>query len=169
MVTTAIGLERCINFASLFVEALESSGYRVAVAGTFEKFSRAPIDTTMTAALSIDGQSRQIIWPPRPTVVYINSVPIGIVIVEMSRNVKVRYDGYSTFVPLSEWKGPETGYSWTTTRHIPTGLIKLVAYSPLLRKQWHQQWCEKKSGDLCRIIPSIVNDLQQAAKLLSDV
>lgn len=169
LITTAAGLEGCLKFASLLVGGLERRGHRVAVAGSFEKFSRVPIETTATTALAIDGDVRQKMWPPRPTVAYINSVPIGIVIVEMSRHVKVRYDGYSKFVPLSEWKGPETGYSWTTTRLLPTGLMKLVTYSRYIRKEWHQQWCEKASGDLCRMIPSIVTDLERAAKLLSHV
>ncbi|TWD51226.1 hypothetical protein FB480_105189 [Agrobacterium vitis] len=168
-VTTAMGLEGCLKFASLLVEELERCGHLVAVAGSFEKFSRVPTETTATTALAVAEEARQKMWPPRPTVAYINSVPIGMVIVEMSKHVKVRYDGYSKFVPLSEWKGPETGYSWTTTRLLLTGLMKLVTYSPYIRKEWHQQWCEKKSGDLCRIIPSIVTDLERAAKLLSHI
>ncbi|OWV68084.1 hypothetical protein ATY76_14355 [Rhizobium sp. R339] len=65
--------------------------------------------------------------PPAPTIVTVSGVPIGLAILEISKEVKMRYMGNDEFKRAS----PGTtvhGITWTEWQRVPTGRLKLVAY-----------------------------------------
>ena len=62
--------------------------------------------------------------PDRPTVVYVDTIAIGLTLVELSEEVEVQYiDGkYVPLgqVPLEKRHGLSAAYTWTTKHHVPT-------------------------------------------------
>lgn len=168
VVTTSEGLEACLAFAEVLVDACESRGHRILMAGAFEGFRRQEIHTGDCAGAASAYDTKHKMWPPRPTIIYFGSRPLGIAVVEATKRVKVRYDGYSTFVPVAEWKGPDTGLTWTTTMSMPTGLVKLVAYRPDSGEDWSQEWSEKVSGSLLRRALAVTKELERAASTMYD-
>lgn len=103
----------------------------------------------------------------QPTVVYIGATPVGLAIVETSKDVKVQYAGYGKFVPVTEWKGPHVGYTWSTFKEMPSGCLRLVAYDPSRSEDWRQEWRESKPGQLIGKVERIARGLERAAKRLA--
>jgi len=68
-----------------------------------------------------------------------STVAIGLAIVEMSENVMLRYVS-GKYVRESEYVPPRGRYhvdnSRTTTRDLPSGRMRIVAYSPYDRVRW---------------------------------
>ncbi len=54
-------------------------------------------------------------------------------------------------------------HSWTTTKELPCGRLRLVAYSPYWSVSWSAQWQETKKAPLTRELGAIVKALEEAA------
>lgn len=106
------------------------------------------------------------LWcPQRPTVVYIGSVAIGLAVVEMSENIAVRYVG-GTYIPERDYVPPkrgETRYNFTTTKDVPSGRLRLVAYPPFRSVFWINQWQETASASLLSKIPALIRAVEDMA------
>lgn len=127
-------LEKALNFANDLFNALESVDHRVVIAPTNEGFRRKQVEEREAAIKPRDDWQYSRLWSPdRPTVVYIGSVAIGLAIVEMSENAALRYV-HGKYIRESEYVPPRSrhyvDHTWTTTRDIPSGRIRIVAYSP---------------------------------------
>ena len=84
----------------------------------------------------------------------------------MSENVTLRYVN-GKYIRESEYVPPRNRYhvddSWTTTRDLPSGRLRIVAYSPYGRVNWSTQWQERKSASLRGQIKSIVEAIEAMA------
>lgn len=74
----------------------------------------------------------------QPTVVYLGATPVGLAIVETSKDVNVQYGGYGKFVPMTEWKGRHVGYTWSTFKEMPCGCLRLLACDPSRSNEWQE-------------------------------
>ena len=144
-------LDKALEFANKLFLSLESKGHHVVIAPNSERFHREGFEKHEVPK-NYDYQS---LWSPwRCTVVYVGTVAIGLTIVEMSEEVKVRYVN-GKYIPEKEYiKSKRRRYSsshtWTTTKDYTTGKLLLQAYSPYYRADWVKNWKEVKEGDLKR-------------------
>ena len=106
-------------------------------------------------------------WSPyRPTVVYVGSVAIGLAIVEMSEEVLLRYVR-GKYIREADYIPPRPSrhfveHTWTATRELPSGRLRLVAYSPYRRVSWSTEWQETKKTSLRSSIGTIVKSFEDA-------
>jgi hypothetical protein len=165
-------LDRALDFANDLFNALQSVGHRVVLAPADAHLSRAQIDEREAAAKPRDRWHYSGLWSPwRPTVVFVGTVAIGLSIIEMSENVTLRYLK-GKYIRESEYVPPRGRYhadhSWTTTRELPSGRIRIVAYSPYHRVTWSRQWQETGSASLRGQIKPIVEAIEgEAPKLVA--
>jgi hypothetical protein len=160
-------LDRALDFANDLFNALESLGHRVLIAPAGDHLGRATIDEREAPA-----QRRQLhqytgLWCPyRPTVVYVGDVAVGLAIIEMSEEVLFRYVN-GRYIRDSAYKPPKfsrfADSTWTTTRTVPSGRLRLIAYSPYPRVDWSIQWQETKKALLRSTLRSIVESIESAA------
>lgn len=108
------------------------------------------------------------LWSPyRPTLVYVGTVAIGLVVIEMSEEVLMRYVS-GKYIRDADYVAPKSSrryhdHTWTTTKDLPCGRLRLVAYSPYWRASWQSTWQESKNSTLSRDIPRIVKAIEDAA------
>ena len=84
----------------------------------------------------------------------------------MSENVTLRYLN-GKYIRENEYVPPRRRYqvdhSWTTTRDLPSGRMRIVAYSPYGAVGWSAQWQETKSASLRDQIKTIVEAIEAMA------
>lgn len=163
-----VGLEKALNLANDLFNALDSVGHRVVLAPADAKFSREQIDERERPAKPRDYWQYSGLWSPwRPTVVYVGTVAIGIAVIEMSEEVALRYVN-GKYVRESEYQAPRNryrvDYTFTTSRELPCGRMRIVAYSPYGQVTWSKQWQETKSASLRSQIRAIVETIEAAAR-----
>jgi hypothetical protein len=161
------GLDEALGIANDLFNALESVGYRVVLAQADAQLSREQVDEREVAAKARERWQYTGLWSPyRPTVVYVGTVAIGLAIVEMSENVTLRYVN-GKYIRDSEYVPPRGRYhvdhSWTTTRDLPSGRMRIVAYSPYGGVAWLKQWQETRSASLRGQIRTIVETIEASA------
>lgn len=166
---SASGVEKALGFANDLFNAFEAKGHRVVMAPPDDEFWGISADDREAVGQPKNRWSARRLWSPqRPTVVYIGSVAIGLAIVEMSENVAVRYiDG--GYIPERDYVPPrrgETRYSFTTTKDMPSGRLRLIAYSPYHSVFWTNQWQETGSASLTPTIPALVHAVEDMAPQL---
>lgn len=160
-------LDKALDLANDLFNALHSVGHRVVLAPSDAKLGRARIDERESASTPREYWQHSGLWSPyRPTVVYVESVAIGLSVVEMSENVTLR-NVNGKYIRESEYNPPRNRYhvyhSWTTSRDLPSGRMRIVAYSPYSRVDWSAQWQETKSASLRSQIRTIVDAIEAAA------
>ncbi len=108
--------------------------------------------------------------PRMPTIVTIGSQPLGLAIVETHTERKMRYLGHGQYEPAEYLEngrsGPVAGITWVEWQMRPTGVLRLVAYSPRPSNPWRNEWRLVKSArpaDIARI----VSDLERSAGTLA--
>ncbi|RWB73574.1 hypothetical protein [Mesorhizobium sp.] len=75
------------------------------------------------------------------------------------RYVNGRYIRDTDYVPPVRARD----YTWTTTRTLPTGRLRLIAYSPYWRVTWSADWQETRQTSLRSSVKSIVQLVEGAA------
>ncbi|MBW9113855.1 hypothetical protein JNB88_09425 [Rhizobium cauense] len=158
------GLEKCLRFTSDLFKRLESpeNGHWVAIAPATRGFVRTRIDTAEVGA----GRRKGVFppWSPlRPTFVSVFGVPIGLAVVETSRPTRMRYVGGGRYVADSGRAEDHVPPTWVETRNVPTGLLKLVAYSPYYDVPWQRQWMETPGKLFSLSLDAIVRGLVAGA------
>lgn len=160
------GLDKVFSFANRLFLSLEACGYRVVIAPSSEQFNREKIDERENPSKTHLYNS---LWSPlRITVVYVGTVAIGMTIIEMSEEVKVRYVN-GEYVRETDYVPPKRrshafDHTWTTMKDFPTGRLCLQAYSPYPRTSWKRQWKETTAtSDMGNKIKGIVKELEEAA------
>jgi hypothetical protein len=161
------GLDKALDLANDLFNALESVGHRVVLAPAEAELGRERIDEREAAAKPRDHWQYSGLWSPyRPTVVYVGTVAIGLSILEMSELVMLRYLN-GKYVRESDHVLGRSRYhvdhSWTTTSDLPSGRMRIVAYSPYGRVSWSTQWQETKTASLRGQVRAIVEAIEGAA------
>lgn len=165
--TSKAGLDKALGFANDLFNALESAGYRVVLAPQGEQFRRGHIDE-LEAPRKRQGYYHSSLWSPyRPTLVYVGTVAIGLAVIEMSEEVLMRHVN-GKYIRDADYVLPKASrryhdHTWTTTKELPCGRLRLVAYSPSWRVSWQATWQETKNSTLTRDIPKIVKAIEDAA------
>ncbi|MDL2410830.1 hypothetical protein PY650_35920 [Rhizobium calliandrae] len=170
IVTSAVGLDSCLRFASALYNRLEESGHPVEIATGSEILIRVDIDNYDEAVKPDPARpDSPLPWTPlRPTVVHIAGVPLGLSLVEVSEKQHLAYAGDGNFVPASQFNRAEfVGYTWKTYRKMPSGRLKLTAYSPFYDVPWRHHWIEGPKSPLEGRLDEIVAVLKAAAIDLS--
>ncbi len=160
-------LDKALSFANDLYNALESVGYRVVISPHSEQFCRASIDEHEEPSKKTSHYHYGLWSPQRPTVVYIGSVAIGLAIIEMSENVLVRYVR-GKYIREADYIPPKNSrhyvdHTWTTTKDLPCGRLRLVAYCPYGRVDWSTTWDETKRSSLNSSLKAIVSAIEDAA------
>lgn len=78
------------------------------------------------------------------------------------RHVNGKYIRDADYVPLKA-SHRYVDHTWTTTKEVPCGRLRLIAYSPYWRASWSARWQETRNSLLTRDIPSIVKAIEDAA------
>lgn len=161
------GLHKALAFANDLFNALESADHRVLLALESEQLRRAEVDKDEHPRKQRPHYYSPVWSPSRPTVVYIGTVAIGLAIVEMSEEVVMRYVGNGQYIRDADYVPPKASrryvdHTWTTTRDIPSGRLRLIAYSPYWRVAWSENWQETKGDSLSSRIPKIIKAIQNA-------
>lgn len=161
------GLDKALGFANDLFNALESAGYRVMIAPPDARFRREHIYEKEEPPKK-DRREHQYgyssLWSPqRPTVVCVDSVAFGLAIIEMTESVEMRYvDGKyireSAYVPPKSRRYQD--YSWTSTRDLPSGRVRLVVYAPYGSVSWSMSFQENSARTLTQDIPQIVKSIE---------
>lgn len=170
--TSKRGLEKALQLANDLFVALESVGHRVLLASAGAQLRRGPIDEREAAQKPREKWQHSGLWAPqRPTITYVGTVAIGLAVVEMSEHVALRYvnGGYIRESEYVAAPGRYRGqYSWTTMRDVPSGRIKISAYSPYPQVNWTREWRECGSQVSREQIKTIMGEIEAAAPELVD-
>jgi hypothetical protein len=164
-------LDKALGFANDLFNALESAGYRVLISSPAERFTRPRIDEheqLPKVQRNEHWYNYNHLWrPQRPTVVYVESVAFGLAVIEMSESVVLRHVN-GEYIRESDYKPPKTSaryvdHSWTTTKDIPGGRLRLVVYAPYPGVSWSISFQESKdrmfTADIPKIVKSIANSI----------
>lgn len=168
------GLDKALAFANDLFNALESAGHRVLLSSPAENFARAHIDVHEQLPKKPNNAHQYYenrLWSPqRPTAVYVGSVAFGLAVIEMSERVELRYVN-GRYVRESDYKPPKASaryveHSWTTTKDIPCGRLRLVVYAPYPGVSWSMLFQESKDRALTTEIAKIVKSIENSVEVV---
>jgi hypothetical protein len=159
------GLRRALRLAERLYLALEAEGFGVSIAPAVHGLRRGDLDhRAQTGRTTNYGE----VWSPnRPTIVMVGTVAIGLTVHEISEAAEVRYQGGAWTRVTSRQPRPSDGYSWTTTRDLPTGKFCIRAYSPYYLAEWEKRWTEERRGELKQRLPEILKAIVDAAPTIA--
>jgi hypothetical protein len=162
-------LDKALAFANDLFNAFESASHRVVLAPPGEQLRRGEVEEHEQP------KKRQRahyyysnLWSPyRPTVVYVGTVAVGLAIVEMSEAIILRYVN-GKYIRDADYLPPKASRryvdnTWTTTKDMPCGRLRLIAYSPYWSVSWSTRWQETKKASLTRELQTIVKAIENAA------
>jgi hypothetical protein len=169
IVASADHLAAALDIANEIYNGLDLKGHRVMFAPADQEMRRIHVDEQEVPRKDRKYGRYQTgsIWSPRrPTITYVGSIPVGLVLTEMTERVTMRYlDGSyvredSKLVRSARpW---QLTHSWTTDQDLPCGRFRFVAYCPLANIEWSASWQDTQSADLKSLVPSIVSRLQSS-------
>lgn len=170
VVASQSSLDKALDLANDLFNALQSVGHRVMVASAGSGLRRISMDEREGAAKPRQYWEHTGLWSPyRPTVVYVGTVAIGLAIIEMSETVTLRYLK-GKYIRDSDYVPPRGRHSsdssWTTTREMPSGRMRIFAYSPYGKADWVAQWQDSKSSSVRNQLAAIVAAIEDAAPLI---
>ena len=159
-------LDKALEFANDLFNALESVGHSVVIAPAGEHLGRDQVDEREDRKKPRKLNYNTLWSPLRPTVVFIDDVAIGLAILEMSEEVLLRYVR-GKYIRDADYVPPRShrysDHSWTTTRNLPSGRLRLFAYSPYHAVSWSTDWQETGKRSLKPSLKSIVKSIEEAA------
>ena len=171
---SAMGLDKALAFANDLFNALESIGHRVRFAASNERLHRPHVDEHE----KIPKPKRQEYsysdsnqWQPSsPTVVYVGAIPFGLAVIEMTEAILMRHVN-GKYIRESEYKPPKTSrsytdHTWTTTKNIPSGRLRLVVYSPQRDVSWSIMFQETVDRTLTQDIAKIVKSIEDSTEVM---
>lgn len=157
-------LEQVLSLANALFNAFENRGHTVQTAGG-STFIRPTLNNLSRPLLHAERIPIRLWAPKAPTVAMVSDVAIGLAIMEINDEVMMRYVGHGKFVRASSVKSVN-GITWTEWQRIPTGRLKVIAYSPHFHAPWQQEWIETRRNSLIRTVDAIVEQLEDAAPAL---
>jgi hypothetical protein len=173
---------RALEVASNLYNEVEAAGGRVVIAPGDQRWSGMAIDEREVPK---DDRQRQYyyqsgMWSPmRPTVAFFQDTAIAIAVLEMTEPVLLRYvghgQGHDGYIRETEYQANLRKYrqqhTWTTTRDLPCGRLRIVAFSAGGVK-WSRSWQEKGpitiDGSLHRIAREIRAALPEVVALVEE-
>lgn len=164
-------LDRALDIANELFLMLEDRGYKVMFAPRDRRYHRAEFEEKEEGRKA--NHYYPSLWLPyAPTIVFIGTVAIGLTLFETTEQIEMRYMN-GKYVPVDQVPVPKRrswayDNSWTTTRDITTGRLRLQAYSPYYGAQWTQLWSETKSSTLETKLKAIVQELTDAAPIIAE-
>jgi hypothetical protein len=163
------GLDKALAFANDLFNALESKGHRVLFAAD-ERLTWIGLDLQGQPLKAHDYYHSGLWAPHRATVVYVGAIAVGLAIVEVPEKVVLRHVN-GQYIRDADYNPPKArrGYidrTWTTTKDLPSGRLRLIAYSPYRGVSWDTQWEEDRKSPLSKRLPSIVKEIGVAAVAL---
>lgn len=168
---SAKGLDKALVFANDLFNALESAGHRVC----FASLDRPHIDEHEEVPKLKHQQypynNRNLWQPSNPTVVYVGTIPFGLAVIEMTEAILMRYlDG--KYIRESEYRPPNrirryADHTWTTTKEIPCGRLRLAIYSPVRDVSWSLMFQETMERSLTPDIAKIVKSIEDSTEVVS--
>jgi hypothetical protein len=168
------GLGKALAFANGLFNALESNGHHVRFAPSIELSHRPHIDEhekLLKPKRQEYPYNDSNLWrPSAPTVVYVGTISFGLAIVEMTEAVLMRYVN-GKYILESDYKLPKTsrGYadhSWTTTKDVPCGRLRLDVYSPQRDISWSLSFQETIERTLTQDIAKIVKSIEGSIEVM---
>ncbi|MFA5628391.1 MAG: hypothetical protein WC965_13095 [Thiohalomonadaceae bacterium] len=159
LITSPKQLDTIVRLANKLYRLLEARGHRVRMSNNSDHFHRHdpdPFPPTKQRHYH-DG-----LWhPERPTVVYIDSIAIGLSLFELCDYVEMQYIR-GEYVPVSQVSRSAKmllgNATWTTQQLVPSGEFCLQAYSPYPGTTWSHRWRGKPSAltaELEDIVPKL--------------
>ena len=176
VIASRAGLDKALAFANDLFNAMESAGHRVLIASPAEDFTRPRVDEHEQLPKARHTERsynyNHLWWPQRPTVVYVGSVAFGLAIIEMSESVVLRYVT-GKYIRESDYKPSKAAvrygdHSWTTTRDMPCGRLRLIIYAPYRDVSWSILFQESKDRALTNDIPKIVKAIETSTELVAE-
>lgn len=169
VVTSEACLIRALGLANDIYNALERKGHRVLFAPPDRQMRRQHIEERESPGRDRKyGQySMGRIWSPhRPTITYLDSIPIGLALTEMTERVTLRWI-FNRYLredskEVRSAKAWQLANSWTTEQDLPCGRFRLVAYSPLHGIEWVHSWQETAKASLGGMIPDFLKKLESS-------
>lgn len=144
-------LSRALAIANQLYLALDRFGHRVQIAQAGDSHHRIQIREQEVERKDRKYGAHNLgsFWAPdRPTVVFIDTVPIGRTVTEMTERVTMRYvnGGYhrEDSKLVRSMKASQLTHSWTTEQDMPSGRFRIVAYSPRRGVTWSLSWQTRK-------------------------
>ncbi len=166
LITSPKQLDAIVRLANKLYRLLEARGHRVRMSHTSDRFQRKDPDP-----FPPDKQHNyhdSLWYPERPTVVYIDSIAIGLSLYELCETVEMLYVA-GEYVPVAQvsrtMKTRIGNHTWTTKKLVPSGEICLQAYSPYSGTTWNQQW-RGKPNVLTNELDEIVSTLEAQPKTI---
>jgi hypothetical protein len=170
------GLDKALAFANDLFNALESVGHRVVIAPPDGWFRRERVQEKEDPPKKDprhDPYGYDRLWSPRrSTVAYVDSLAFGLAIVEMTESVAMRYVS-GKYIRESDYMPPKASrryvdHTWTTTRDLPSGRLRLVVYSPYGSVSWSTSFQETKARSLTTDIPQIIKAIENATATVAE-
>jgi len=164
-------LDTTVRTASELYLALEANGHLVRLAPSDQRLARESVDERD------HGKGRECypnVWHPmRPTVVYIGTVAIGLTLLELTEEIDVKYVN-GKYIPVRDIVAPkkpirDDPYSWTSQKSVPTGRLRLQAYSPYYKADWKETWTSSATTPLADLVPQIVRTLEAVAPRIAEL
>jgi hypothetical protein len=172
VVASAAGLDKALALANELFNALEASGHRVRLATSMSHLYRPHIDEREEVLKPKHGEHlhrNSNLWQPaNPTVVYIGAVPFGLAVMEMTEETVMRYLN-GEYVRESEYKARKSsralmGHTWTTTKAIACGRLRLIVYIPQRDVSWSLTFQETVRKTLAQDVKEIVKSIENSVE-----
>lgn len=165
-------LDRALDIANELFLMLEDRGYKVMFAPRDTSFRRAEFEEKEEGRKANHYYYPSLWTPYAPTVVFIGTVAIGLTLFETTEQIEMRYMNGKYVpvdqVPVTKRRSWAYDNSWTTTRDMVSGRMRLQAYSPYYGAQWTQLWSETKNSTLETKLKSIVQELTDTAHIIAE-
>ncbi|MGO7042178.1 hypothetical protein ACCS60_27905 [Rhizobium acaciae] len=173
LISSEDALPRALSVANHLYLALDKQGYRVHIAPPGDDHRRIRVreqEVELKDRKYGRYHSGSIWGPDRPTIFYIDAVPIGLALTEMTERVTMRYlngDYHREDSKLVRSMKPwQLTHSWTTEQDMPSGRFRIIAYSPKNGVDWSISWQDTQQESLVSIIPKIVETLRSSTDKL---
>ncbi len=141
-------------------------GFSVAFAANHEPLQRATIEKREVplGRKEQPGHEYPTRWSPyQITRTYCGNTAIGLAIIEMMEEHEFRYVGgrygREDMFPQSRSRNL-TRDRWISRREVPSGRLRLVAYSPYPNTEYSREWQETRKKSLSTRISSIIRDIR---------
>jgi hypothetical protein len=163
-------LDRALLLANSLFNAFEAAGHSVMLAATTSGLRRSTIDEREAGGPERNHPPYPPLWAPdRPTIVSIGSLAIGLCVIEMTERATMRYvnGGYVRDTPeLAARMDRSRNHSFTTVQEVPSGRLRVIAYSPYGRVAWSRAWQEAKGAADSISVSTIVNAVSVEARAM---
>jgi hypothetical protein len=164
-------LDRALKLANHVFLALEERGYPVSLARGGLYFGRPELDERLEPGPTTRYYPNE--WRPyRPTVTLVGTVAIGLTIFELSEHVEADYSNGVYVRAVRDQRSSSRrawGAEWISKYDMPSSLLCVRATSPYPVANWEKSWRESKRGELKRMIPDIIKELESDAGLIAEL